>query len=113
MRTRRAWALMFGFAGMAVMGIRAQAQAQAVQPPSVTVISPSGPTGGGAAPPTTPIVPPPPVAISPLTTIGPPPAAAATSGPGSGSPGTVAPIGDPCRNLTVEQKATIALCQGR
>ena len=96
------WRLVCRLAVITILGAHAPAQAQAVQPPGVTVVSPSSPAGGGAAPP-------------PVTNIAPPPApAVVTPASGAGGPAmSISPIGDPCRNLTAEQKAAIALCQGR
>ena len=101
MKPLPSWGLV-GLTAITILGAHAPAQAQAVQPPGVTVLSPSNPAGGGAAPP-------------PLTNIAPPPAPAGmTPASGTGGPTmSMSPVGDPCRNLTAEQKTAIALCQGR
>ena len=110
MRIIQPWALMCGLAGIAAMDVHAPAQAQAVQPPAVTVLSPSNPAGGGAAAPMTNIAPPP----VPLPAIPASPAPVVPTAPGAAHPGmSIAPIGDICRNLTADEKAANALCKGR
>ena len=110
MKVLQRWTLMCGLAGIAAMDVHAPAQAQAVQPPSVTVLSPSNPVGGGVAAPMTTIAPPP----APLSTIPTSPAPIVPTAPGAANPGmSIAPIGDVCRNLTADAKAANALCRGR
>ncbi len=94
------FALAYGLAVAGFVGHGTAAHAQAVTPPDVFIPRPPNMASGGSAAP-------PPVSIQP-------PPSAPGMAPGSTDshpPATISVIGDLCRNLPEDQRASISLCR--